>query len=162
MDTKPEPGPQHDALARYFAGRWRAIVKIWVDPAKPPSLSRGVMTGTPILDGHYIQQAYESAESDFRGHGMIGFNAALGLFESFWVDSMSTAMQYERGRAGPDGFVSLDLAGQTMFLGSKAPLTHRSLYRYLGADRVGVEKFVRSPSETLRKVMDIVYERDEA
>jgi hypothetical protein len=50
-------GPEHEFLAS-LVGAYDANVKFFMDPAKPPAESTGVMTRKLILDGNFLQESY--------------------------------------------------------------------------------------------------------
>ena len=51
------PGPAHQALEP-LVGNWNAEVKMWMDPAAPPTITRGTAKSTWTLKGRFVQQEF--------------------------------------------------------------------------------------------------------
>ena len=60
---------QHETLPR-FAGTWRAVVKIWMNPANPPQVSTGTMVNRLVLGGRFIEQGTQAIALDLLQGGI--------------------------------------------------------------------------------------------
>lgn len=150
-------GPEHESLAR-FAGSWRAEVKLWMDPAGAPQVSRGTMTNRMVLGGRFLQQEYRDDSGLFEGRGFWGYNHVDKRFEGFWIDSMATFFHIEHGRhdAASDTYT---MAGTLTDPSSGKPLTKRSVIKVKGPDEHTLEMFFQSAAGPELKSMQITYQR---
>jgi len=98
------PGAPHKMLD-VFVGDWEVTSKWWMDPAEPPMESKGTVTKKMILDGRFLQEDFsgEMMGMPFKGTGMTGYDNLKKQYNSFWVDSTTTAMIYSLGTASKDG-----------------------------------------------------------
>src|SRR5262245_9339444 len=72
--SAPQPGPEHQMLAR-DAGVWEATVESWMEPGKPPAVSKGVETNT-MMSGMWLLTEFKAdfMGSPFQGHGVTGYD----------------------------------------------------------------------------------------
>jgi hypothetical protein len=98
------PGAPHKVLD-VFVGEWEVASKWWMDPAEPPMESKGTVTKKWILDGRFLQEDFsgEMMGMPFKGTGMTGYDNIKKQYNSFWVDSSTTAMINSLGTASKDG-----------------------------------------------------------
>ncbi len=152
-----QTGPEHASIAR-FAGTFRAEVKIWMSPGQPPMTSTGTMVSTTILGGRFLRQDYKDDSGMFEGAGFWGYNTVDKRFEGFWIDSMATFFQLERGRhePGEDKYV---MEGTMTDPGGGGTVRKRSIIRFLGADRHSMEMFFGTPDGGEFRGMEIQYTR---
>jgi Protein of unknown function (DUF1579) len=101
------PGPQHKLL-NPIAGTWNFTAKFWMDPSAPPMDSKGIAVRKWILGGRFLTDEIEATgfgPEGFRGFGIMGYDNIQQKFNSFWVDSMTTAMSTSTGTADSAGKV---------------------------------------------------------
>jgi len=151
---------QHKSLKR-FAGTFRAEVRIYMGPGEP-MVSKGTIENTLVLGERFIQSDYREDHGHFEGKGFWGYNTALGIFESFWIDTMATFFQVERGYfSGADNAYTMrgelppGVAGGT----KDRPSSRRSVLKFVDKDRYTITMFVQPPEGEEMKVMEIAYER---
>jgi hypothetical protein len=91
------PGEPHRQLAA-MAGKFKATVKMWMGPGEP-TVSEADVTREMILDGRVLTERYEGnmMGRPFVGHGMLGYDNAMGKYWSTWNDNMSTGMMSSWG-----------------------------------------------------------------
>ena len=91
-----------------FQGTWDAVVDFWMAPGAPPNVSKGTEERTMMLGGRYMRCAFESdfMGMPFQGEMMLGFDNVLGVWQSNWCDSMSTAMMRGTGTENKDGSIN--------------------------------------------------------
>lgn len=150
-------GPQHASIAR-FAGTWRAEVKIWMQPGQPPMTSSGTMVNAMAVGGLFLQQEYQRDGGDFEGKGFWGYNTVDELYEGFWIDSMATFFQLERGRHDPQSD-TYTMDGSMTDPASRKTITKKSLIRWLGPDAHSMEMFFRTPDGREFRALEIQYRR---
>lgn len=97
----PQPGPEHQMLAK-DAGVWEATVESWMEPGKPPAISKGVETNT-MMGGMWLVTDFkaEFMGSPFQGHGVTGYDPIKKKFVGTWVDTMSAAQNLSEGTYDP-------------------------------------------------------------
>jgi hypothetical protein len=87
------PGEPHQRLAK-SVGEWNHTIKMWMDPAAPPTESTGTSTGEMILDGRYLAEEYSGnmMGMPFKGHGLTGYDNAKKKYFNAWIDNMGTGL----------------------------------------------------------------------
>ena len=144
---------QHRSLAR-FEGTFRSEVKIWMQPGEEPAHSTGTMVNEMVLGGRFLQNTYEDDSGHFAGRGFFGYNTVEGVFEGFWIDTMATFFQLERGYfSGADNSYTME---GPMPPGSG---TKRSVLHWIDKDHHSMTMFMTGPDGQERKVMEIRYSR---
>lgn len=98
------PAAAHKVLDP-LVGEWDVAAKWWMDPSAPPMETKGTTTKKWILDGRFVQEDYkgEMMGMPLVGHGMTGYDNVKKQYNSFWIDSSSTAMYISLGKASADG-----------------------------------------------------------
>jgi len=99
--SAPKPGPEHQMLAR-DAGVWDANVESWMEPGKPPAVSKGVETNT-MMGGMWLLTEFKGdfMGAPFQGHGVTGYDPVKKKFVGTWVDTMSMAQNLSEGTYDP-------------------------------------------------------------
>lgn len=97
------PGASHKMLAD-LAGTWNYSSKWWETADAKPEESSGKSKFKTILNGRFLQQEFKgkSMGMPFEGLGITGYNNLTKKFESFWIDSMTTAMMHGQGDYDPE------------------------------------------------------------
>jgi hypothetical protein len=101
-----EPGAEHAEMKK-MVGSWSCDVKMWMDPAGEPQMSKGKAVFSMALGDRFLKQDYQGdfMGMPFTGIGYTGFNNATKKWESMWLDSggtgimMSTGTETEKGKA---------------------------------------------------------------
>ncbi|HZO86608.1 MAG TPA: DUF1579 family protein, partial [Verrucomicrobiae bacterium] len=75
MEAAGTPGPAHKALDS-LVGDWNAEVKMWMDPAAPPNVTKATAKNTWIMGNRFVQQDFkgEFMGKPFRGMGVTGYD----------------------------------------------------------------------------------------
>jgi hypothetical protein len=100
------PNESHAKL-KGMEGTWKATVKTWFAPGDP-QVSEGVSENKLILGGRYLEQRYTGnmMGMPFEGYGLTGFDVKKGVYTTYWIDNMSTAVM--------SATASMDASGKTM------------------------------------------------
>lgn len=78
------------ALLKKDVGTWQCEIKMYADPAAPPSVSKGTETNVMIGDYWLVSHFKGSIMGmDFQGSSQNGYDTASKKFVGTWVDSMS-------------------------------------------------------------------------
>ncbi len=99
------PGTGQKFLAR-MEGQWTVEKTIFPrNPEAKPSRTPGSCTQKMIMEGRFLQSdfTFQSGEKTTTGTGVIGFEAASGIFTSTWFDSRQTKMSIRRSKTVFDG-----------------------------------------------------------
>jgi hypothetical protein len=100
-----QPGDFHRMLD-VFVGDWNAKVMFYVPGMDEPQVNEGTMTGSWIMGGRFLKQAFQmpmSEDETFEGMSLMGYSPAERVFESVWIDNMVVDMASGAGYASPDG-----------------------------------------------------------
>lgn len=105
------PGDMHKMLATQN-GNWDNEMTMWMDPSKPPMVSKSVSVNKMILGGRYQQSTYTGnmMGEPFEGIGILGYDNMKKKFVSSWVDNGGTGIMYMEGTYDP-GTKSINLTG---------------------------------------------------
>jgi hypothetical protein len=153
------PGPQHQLLDA-LAGSWSGVVKMWMDPTKPPTESACTIDSKWILGGRFLHEEVKGQfmGQPFSGVGLTGYDNIQKKYVGMWVDSMSTGISHSQGTA--------DAAGKTFTFEAENldPLSgkkvkSRDVTRIQGKDNYSLEMFKTGPDGKEFKAMEIVFTR---
>jgi hypothetical protein len=96
------PGEMHKKLD-WFSGKWDCEISHIMNGET--HVSKGSAVGEMIYDGRYSKMSFEGdmMGEKFTGMSLVGYNNVSKMFESMWVDSMSTAMMTMTGKLNEKG-----------------------------------------------------------
>lgn len=155
------PCEDHERL-KPFAGTFKAEVKMWMGPGDP-MISTGTMTNTFTLGGRFLRQDYkgdpcEGPFPNFEGEGYWGYNKTEERYEGTWIDTASTAVQFEHGQVDGTGKV-WSMASKMTCPTTRQPVQKRSVVTLQDADHHTMEMFFTGPDGSEMKGMEINYTR---
>ncbi len=111
------PGEVHEQLAKRV-GTWK--VASWMHPEDggAPQLTQMTSTIEPMYGGRYFVERLqgEFLGEPFEGFGIVGYNNVSRRYNSIWMDSMSTGIEYFTG------FYSVEDGGVIWFGNSTDPV----------------------------------------
>jgi hypothetical protein len=92
------PGPEHARLTA-LCGTWDVEMTFWLQPGRPPILSKGVSTIRSLLDGLFIEEKIEGAlaGNPFTTLAWTGFNTSTHQYEATRISSTNTGRVAETG-----------------------------------------------------------------
>lgn len=163
-EAAAKPGKMHEHLAK-GAGTWEGTVKMWMDPAAPPSESKCTTVMTPVMGGRFVRGETKGnfdmgqGPVPFEGFGIYGYNNTTKQFESTWCDNLGTCMMHFTGALSEDGKV---LTWNSKFVD---PMTGkdtwmREVETYTGPDSMKLEMYGPSmDGKGEMKMMEITYTR---
>ena len=154
----PKPTPHHLAMKEQ-AGTWTAVVKMYMDPAKPPMESTGTETNTLVAGGLWLKSEIRSEMMGlpFEGYGFFGYDTQAKAHLGSWVDSSGTWMAVTKGTCAQECrehtlfFDGHDEAGR--------PATYKEVHTQADADHRAMVMFAKGKGGTFHKVMEIAYTR---
>jgi hypothetical protein len=97
------PGPHHKALEP-LVGEFTCKVKVYMDPSKPPSESKGTIARKWILGRRFLQERVDGTAmgKPFVGMGWVGYDNSKKKYTVAWIDTMTTAIMTMNGTYDPD------------------------------------------------------------
>ncbi len=153
----PQPGPEHQSLAR-FAGKWRAEVKLFFVPGAPPQVSTGTMVNTLVLNGLFLHQDYTDDAGQYFGKGFWGYDQVGKRYEGLWLDVMMSGFQSERGQHDPKSD-TYRMEGAMLHPQTGQPIRKVSVIAVHGANEHSVTQFIEFQPGQEMKTMEIRYTR---
>ncbi|HEY6907193.1 MAG TPA: DUF1579 domain-containing protein [Ignavibacteriaceae bacterium] len=92
------PGPMHEMLAK-GVGEWTGDIKMWMDPAQPPTESTGISVMKPIMGGRYFERTTTGTFNgmEMNGKEISGYDNAKKKFFSTWIDNFGTGIMVMEG-----------------------------------------------------------------
>jgi hypothetical protein len=149
-------------LLKGFEGRWRAEVRMWMDPGQDLMVSTGVMVNRLVLGGRFLEQDYADDAGMFQGRGLFGYNTIEQRWEGLWIDTMATFMMHEHGSYDA-GTRTWEMSEEIRDPGSGHLMRKRSVVTVTDADRHTMAMFftpLAGENEGREsKCMEIAYER---
>ena len=99
----PKPTPHHLAM-KTLEGTWDAVVKVYMEPGKPPMESKAVEVNQLLPGGLWLQSEFKSEMmgTPFEGRGLFGYDPATRKHVGTWVDSTVTSMALSTGTCKHD------------------------------------------------------------
>lgn len=93
------PGDMHKWMADN-SGKWSGEIKMWQDPAAPPTVTKGDAEFKMILDGRYQEGIHKSNFNGmpFEGRSTMAYDNAKKVFLSSWIDNMGTGIMLMEGK----------------------------------------------------------------
>ncbi len=154
----PKPTPHHLAM-KDQAGTWIAVAKMYMDPAKPPMVSKGTETNTLVAGGLWLKSELraEMMGMAFEGHGLFGYDTRSNAHVGTWVDSSDTWMAVTKGTCAKDCkeqtiyFEGYDEAGKLT--------THKEINTQVDRDHRTMVMYSKSKDGTFVKTMELEYTR---
>ena len=99
----PKPTAHHLAM-KGQAGTWTAAARMYMEPGKPPMVSKGTETNTLVAGGLWLKSELraEMMGQMFEGHGLFGYDTRQNAHVGTWVDSSDTWMAVTKGTCSKD------------------------------------------------------------
>ncbi len=100
------PGAGHKKLD-VLVGSWNTQNKMWMDPSKPPEISKGISEHKWVLGGRFLEQRFEGnfMNTPFSGLGYTGYDNYKKQYVGTWMDSMGTGILNMTGNFDSSGKV---------------------------------------------------------
>lgn len=92
------PGENHRVLEPLI-GVWDVETKFWASPEAAPQISLGTSRSRWIYGGRFIEEKYSGVwnGAPFEGTSVLGYDTISDMYQSSWIDSMSTQMMLSTG-----------------------------------------------------------------
>lgn len=148
----------HARMAR-MVGEWAGETRTWFEPGKLADTSPWRGTVRSILEGAFVEIAYEGAIGGeaLRGRALLGHHLDRERWEMAWVDGFhtGTAVMYSTG-AGADG--GIDVRGHYP-AGDGPDWGWRTVIEQPDADRLVITMFNVTPGGEEAKAVEVQWRR---
>ncbi|HYK90591.1 MAG TPA: DUF1579 domain-containing protein [Acidobacteriota bacterium] len=153
------PGEAHKKLD-LLVGTWNAKNTMWMDPSKPPTVSKGTSEQKWVLGGRFLEQRFEGEfmGMPFSGLGYSGYDNYKKKYIGVWMDTAGTAMMNTAGSFDRSGKVMNSTARMDDFTTGKV-VTVSEKVTFVNNDEVRMEMFGPGPDGKDYRMMEIVYTR---
>jgi len=153
------PGEAHKALEP-LVGEWAIQGYMYMGPE--PTEWSGVEKTEWVLGGRFLRSELHVPElmggPDFHGLGFMGYDNITGVYQSSWMDSMSTAIMHESGEYDAST-KTFTMRGSHNDPTTGAEIPSRSVITIAGPDEHTIKMYTRTPDGEEVLSMRIDYTR---
>ncbi|SIO10368.1 DUF1579 domain-containing protein [Chitinophaga niabensis] len=123
-------------------GEWNTDITFWMAPGAPPSKQSGKCVNKMILGGRFQESKHTGSfgGQPFEGIGTMGYDNLKKVFQSSWVDNMSTGIMYMEGK-WDDATRSVTFTGKCTNPASGKEMNIREVYRIVDDNTHQMEMF---------------------
>ena len=154
----PKPTAHHLAM-KDMAGTWTAVASMYMEPGKPPMVSRGTEVNTLVAGGLWLKSELKAPMMGqlFEGHGLFGYDTQVNAHVGSWVDCSGTWMAVTRGTCTKDCkeqttfFEGYDEAGK--------PATFKEVHTQVDRDHRTMVMYTKAKDGTFVRNMEMAYTR---
>ncbi|MBI1751414.1 MAG: DUF1579 domain-containing protein [Acidobacteria bacterium] len=154
----PKPTPHHLAM-KDQAGTWRVVAKMYMEPGKPPMVSKGIETNALVAGGLWLKTEMKSEMMGmpFEGYGLSGYDTQANAHVGSWVDSSGTWMALVKGTCSKDCkeqtllFDGYDEAGK--------PSSHKEVHTQVDRDHRAMVMYAKGKDGAYVRLMELEYTR---
>lgn len=152
------PGEYHKWLSK-FDGKWMGEVKMWMDPSQPPMSSKMVTVNKMVMNGLFQKSTHSGnmMGMEFNGEGLVGYDNVKKMFNSTWVDNMTSSITYMTGTLNDDN-KTLVMKGSMIDPMTGKDMVLKQVLTYLSEDKHLFEMFMVVDDKDI-KTMEITYTR---
>jgi Protein of unknown function (DUF1579) len=154
------PGAGHKVLEQ-AVGEWDVTMRLWMEPGKPPTESKGTSVTKWILGGRFVQEESEGEMMGmhFSGAGMTGYDNFKKMYVFSWADNMGTMLVTAQGTLGRDGKTITYMCREDDPMTGQRDKPVKYVTRMLGPDKHVLEAWDMVGTAHEFKVMEIIYTR---
>jgi hypothetical protein len=154
-----QPRIEQVELSKLFVGEWNATATTWTTPGATPVSTNGLATFYPTMNGRFVASDFEGTlrQRPFRSTGFFGFNNAENRYESVWVDSDNTGVQFFTGTRTSTNTFTWNTSTTDPVTGQ--PKTIRAVTTLNGRDRITHTVFETLSGGKEFKALEIAYSR---
>ena len=113
MEAAGTPRAAHKILAKLI-GEWAVEVKYWMTPEGEPTVTKGTSTAKWIMGDRFLHEEFygEMMGKPFQGKTIMGYDNTSKMYNTVWIDNMSTGMVVSEGTANKDDAKMLTYTGE--------------------------------------------------
>ena len=152
------PGPMHEHLAKHV-GEWTSVNTMWMAPGAEPMVSEGAAVFEMVMGGRYLIGNFTGnwMGMPFEGKSIQGYDNALGVFNSIWIDNFGTGFMTGKGNYD-EATKTFHSSGSYVDPLTKSDKKYRETFVFEGDDKILMEMFAEKDGEEF-KTMEIVFTR---
>ncbi len=153
------PSKVHEMIASWN-GIWNAENTQWMDSKAPPAITKGTATNKMILGGRFQEMNYkgEIMGMPFEGIGTLGYDNALQIFTSTWIDNMGTGVMTMEGQ-WDEATKTINFKGKSTDPMTKKTMDMREVFTVIDANNQKMEMFGKGMDGKEFKMMEIKFTR---
>lgn len=154
------PSPEH-RLLQQFVGTFDTVTEFAIPGSAEPFRVPGRETCRLDMGGFWIVFDLESGEppTNFRGHGIMGFDTQKQKFVGVWVDPSAATLQLSEGSVDESGKVFTMLGSMPDYFGTGKEIVTRQVSRIVDADKKEFEVWRDVATEPSQRIAMIRYTR---
>jgi hypothetical protein len=152
------PGTQHKLLSQ-MEGTWKATVKTFMDPSKPPDVTEVSCVHKMIMGGRFLQQqcSGQMMNAPWEGTGMTGYDNLKQKYVGTWADSWGTGIMNSEGtETEPGKVITLTSQMQDPMMGV---MQLREVLRIVSDKEHVFEMYTTGKDGKEMKMMEITYNK---
>lgn len=153
------PGDMHKWLADQ-SGKWSGEIKMWMDPAAPPTVTTGTAEFKMILGGRYQESVHKSDMNGmpFEGRGTTAYDNSKKVFLSSWIDNMGTGIMRMEG-TWDEATKTMTMEGAQTDPTTGKDMKVKEICKYPDANTQTMEMYCTGPDGKEMKMMEISMKR---
>jgi hypothetical protein len=154
----PKPTAHHLAM-KDQAGTWTAVAKMYLEPGKPPLISKGTETNLLVAGNLWLKSELRADMMGqvFEGHGLFGYDTQLKAHVGTWVDCSGTWMAVTRGTC------TKDCQEQTLYFDgydeTGKPAAFKEVHTQVDRDHRSLVMFTKAKDGSFVRMMEMEYVR---
>lgn len=148
------PGKVHEMMAKWD-GEWDEDITMWMAPGAPPMKNKSTAVNRMILGGRYQESRHTGNFNGmpFEGISTMGYDNALKVFQSTWVDNMGSGVMFLEG-TWDDKTKSITLKGKTVDPSTGKVMMVREVFKIVD-DNTQIMEMYNTMNGTETKAMEI-------
>ena len=152
------PGEHHAHMAK-LAGNFDYTLKMWMDPAAPPTESTGKRTAELILGGRYLVEKYNGQfmGMPFEGQSIMAYDNVQKKYLGTWIDNMGTGIMFTSGSC--DGKGTWTMSGDMADPATGKMVSTRSVTKIVDDNTFVMEMYAPGPDGKEVKAMEVTAKR---
>lgn len=154
------PGAAQKEMAK-GVGAWKVVNRYYPAPGAPAEESKGTSEITSWWDGRYFVEKFEGKMPDgtpFSGFGISAYDNLKKVYQSTWMDSMSTGVMVMEGTADASGKV-VTFRGEMPDPPSGKLVKVRTVVRMIDDNTRDFEMYCPGPDGKEFRMMEMRYTR---
>lgn len=153
------PGDMHKWMADN-SGKWQGEIKMWMDPAAPPTVSKASAEFKMILGGRYQEGIHKSDFNGmpFEGRGTMAYDNTKKVFLTTWIDNMGTGIMTMEGK-WDEATKTLTSEGKQTDPTTGKDMSIREVCKFPDANTQTMEMFCTGPDGKEMKTMEMTMTR---
>jgi hypothetical protein len=163
LRTLAEPAEQ-DRLLSSLTGTWDYTLKYQANEDADPQISSGAMTNEMAVGGRFLSSKTAlilnvgEQNIPYEGWGLLGYDAAKGVFTSVWADTMHTSVITGAGKYN-EKLKTIEEKGRFTLPLSGKEQAYRSELQWTGGDSYRRTLYMTGASGSEFKVVDIEFKK---